>query len=560
MNAFAEILRSVGAGRLIGVSLVVLALIGLFVFVATQLGGGGNGNMALLYTELEIADSGRVVTRLEEMGVKYTLQDGGTRILAPADQIARLRLTMAEEGIVMGSVQGYEIFDKSDKLITNQFVQNINHLRALEGELSRTISGIAQIKSARVHLVLPKREIFSREEQEPSSSIVLSTVGGMRLERTQIAAIQHLVAAAVPRLQPSRISIIDNKGNLLAKGVNKDNEGSQTVVTAEEMRLSYQSRLRVQIESFLENIVGAGKVRAEVSVDLDLDRVTENSEIYDPDSQVVRSTQTVEESGSNVDKDQDPVTVGTQIPDPYNNNSSAEGKSSRSQNSRVEEVTNYEISKTIRQHVRETGVVRRLSVAVLVDGIYSDKADGTKNYIPRTEQEIAKLEAIVKSAVGFDVKRGDKVNVTNMQFVSFDDILKSKEQYPLGLGVSEIKDVIQVLIIAVVGILFLVLVVRPLMKRLILTIPTASSQAQLLTSQLAQVDDNSAISGVGGMPLLTQNGVVVEESDFDEMINIGRVKGKVRASSVSNVGKVIETNVDNSVSVIRNWIYEDMDI
>src|SRR5690606_30187616 len=215
------------------------------------------------------------------------------QIYVPADQVAKLRLSLASEGIPAGGSIGYELFDRADALGTTNFVQQINQIRALEGELARTIRSIRQVRAARVHLVMPKRELFSNDRAEPTASVVLTIGGG--LDKGQVSAIQHLIASAVPGMKASNVSVIDSSGELLARGAE---DGELDVANSEDMRRSYEARMSQAIEQLLAQTLGAGKVRAEVTADLDFNQVTTNKEDFNPDGQVVRSTQTVEETGN----------------------------------------------------------------------------------------------------------------------------------------------------------------------------------------------------------------------------------------------------------------------
>src|SRR5690242_10397809 len=285
-------LRNLGPTRLAAIGAVLAATIGFFVFISSRLATPSYG---LLYSDLDTRDSGEIVQKLEALGVPYQLKADGAQILVPTDQVARLRIAMAESDLPHGGSVGYEIFDKGEPLGTSSFLQNVNRLRALEGELARTISAIDTVEAARVHLVLPQRELFSRDKQESSASIVIKTRGAARLGKMQVAAIQHLVAAAVPGLRPGRVSIVDSEGNLLARGTDTGADPATGGLSVEEMRSNYETRLARSVEEMLERSVGPGKARVEVRADMDFDRVTTNSESFDPDGQVVRSTQTVSE-------------------------------------------------------------------------------------------------------------------------------------------------------------------------------------------------------------------------------------------------------------------------
>jgi flagellar M-ring protein FliF len=305
--------RNLGPVRLAALGGVGLVMIGFFIFIMTKLSAP---NLALLYSDLDPTESSSIVARLEQQGIPYRLSAGGTQIMVPSDQALRLRATLAEGGLPSAGSVGYEIFDKTQSLGTSNFVQSINQVRALEGELSRTIATISGVRASRVHLVLPRRELFSRERQEPSASIILKMKGQNRIDKPQVQAIQHLVAAAVPDLKPSRISIVDDRGNLLARGGDATDTRSLASANAEEMRIAFENRIARSVENLLERSVGFGKVRAEVAADINFERVTENSEVFDPSGQVVRSTQTVEENQSSSEgQTNQGVTVQTNLPE-----------------------------------------------------------------------------------------------------------------------------------------------------------------------------------------------------------------------------------------------------
>ena len=217
-------------------------------------------------------------------------------------------MKLAESGLPKGGGIGYEIFDKTDVLGATSFVQNINHLRALEGELARTIRGIDRVQAARVHLVLPERVLFSRDKAEAIASIVVKVRG--TLEPQQVRAIRHLVASAVNGLKPERVSIVDETGRLLASGANAENG----LVSADERQAGYEKRLRDQIEAIVSSVVGPGRARVQVTADFDFNRVTQTSEKFDPEGRVMRSSQTREESAGN-DSREGQVTVGNELPE-----------------------------------------------------------------------------------------------------------------------------------------------------------------------------------------------------------------------------------------------------
>ena len=557
MNGLLATLRNLGPARLGAIGLVLATTVGFFVFLSGRLATPSYG---LLYGELDLHDSGQITQKLDAMNVPYQLKGDGTQIVVPTDQVARLRVAMAEAGLPHGGSVGYEIFDKSETLGTSSFVQNVNHLRALEGELARTIGAIGSVQGARVHLVLPKRELFSRERQDPSASIVVKTRGGERLAKTQVAAIQHLTAAAVPGLRPSRVSIVDSEGNLLARGTD-DAGGTAGGANAEEMQIGYETRLSRSVEEMLERSLGAGKVRVEVHAEMDFDRVTTNSESYDPEGQVVRSTQTTSEQSDSADSGEQAVTVANNLPDTQTTKGSGGG---RSKNGRNEETVNYEITKTVKSHVREGGTVKRLSVAVLVDGVYAAGTDGAKAYQPRPVEELKQLGTLVRSAIGFNAERGDSVEVVNLRFITPEEPMATAPDGYLGLSRSEMLRAGEPIALALIGLLVMLLVVRPLIGRILEAAASPRSGGALAGPEgqrlLSGPSSNAGLpSAAAGMPMgVPATALPTGSTDtLDQMIDINQVEGRVRASSIKKIGEIVEKHPEEAVAIVRSWMYQN---
>lgn len=549
-----------------GVAAVILAF---FVYLVGRV---AQPDMELLYAQLDPSESGQIVSELEARGVSYTVSADGGSIRVPADQVARMRLAMAEQGLPSGGSLGYEIFDRGEGLGTSSFVQNVNHVRALEGELSRTIRSLGGVQNARVHLVLPQRELFSRERNEPSASIVLSLGGQRRMDPQQVRAIQQLVAAAVPRMRPDSVAVIDDRGNLLARTSTGD-AATDLLGTAEERRLALENRLSRAAEELLERSVGFGNVRVEVTADLEYDRVTENAEIYDPDGRVVRSTQTVEEMNEDGAGDA-PVTVGGNLPDAELLPLDGGGGGGRS--SRTEETVNYEISRTMRTHIRESGAVRRLSVAVLINGTHIEGPEGETVFEPRSEQELERLAALARSAVGFDPNRGDSFEIASLPFaevVPFAHL--DGGATVLGLAQRDLMRIAELLVLGVVAVLALLLVVRPLVGRLLTAEGGAEGGAEGLAGALPGFGGfrQPALAGPGGGTaspgLLTgppgsqvatalEGGAGGMTSEMEEAgVNITQIEGALRASSVRKISELVERHPQETVSIIRTWLYQE---
>ena len=395
--------------------------------------------------------------------------------------------------------------------------------------------------------MLPQRELFSHGAQTATASIFVKTRNGAVLTREQIAAIQHLIAAAVPQLQPNQVSIVDDRDS------------------PEDMRLTFEQTQARKIEDLLSQTLGFGKARAQVSADLDFDRVTTSSEIFDPESQVIRSTQSTTEQSTNSENTSSggPVSVANNLPaNPAQVASNLNGGGSSNKNNHTEETVNYEINKTVRNQVRESGSVKRLSVAVVVDGSYKTEGEGKDaktTYVPRSDEEMKKIRDLVASAVNIDNNRGDTIEVVNMQFAQGDT---NKEQSGsssdlMGVPKADLFHAIETIILAVIGLLVVLLVVRPILRRVFDSAGNvgAMDQQDLLTG--GSYGGNAQLPAPGGAMREAEIEPSAAESEIERMIDISRVEGRVKASSLRKVGEIVDKNPDEAVSVIRNWMYQE---
>jgi len=551
LQGFAQTLRNLGTVRLVAMGGVAIGIVAFFIFLSARL---NSTDMSLLYGDLDSGDSAKIVSKLESMGVPFELTGEGRRIMVPSDQALKLRMAMAQEGLPNGGSVGYELFDRSESLGSTNFVQNVNLLRALEGELSRTIRSLSQVQEARVHLVMPKRELFSRKQQEPSASVVVKTQGPQKLGKTQVLAIQQLVSAAVPGLKVSRISVIDHRGRLLARAGNADEQGAYAASDHDELQRVQENHLVRVIEELVEQSVGIGRVRAQVTAAMDFDRITTNAEIYDPEGQVVRSTQNVEEQANSADSSgSKTVSVANNLPDAPDSKNGANGNS-QSRSSRTEETVNFEISKTVRSHVRESGKVRRLSIAVLIDGTYTTDKDGKRVYTPRSKEELDKLDKLVRSAVGYDEKRGDTLELINMPFVNALERELETVEPLFGLTKTDYFRIAEIFVLAAVGILVILLVVRPLVARTLEALPSAlagGGEHNLLANQSA---DMPALTGPSDTGVAGQR---LGEEEGDDMIDVASIDGKVRASTIKKIEEIVERHPEETVGILRQWMTQD---
>ncbi len=537
MLSFIQTLKNLGTARLAAMGGVLVFLMGFLIYLATQL---GSTEMAVLFNELDPADTKKIIAQLDEQNVPYRLYKNGTEIHVPVADTLKLRVQLAET-VNAGSVVGYEIFDKAQSPGVGHDIINLQMLRALEGELARTIKAIDNVKAARVHLVLPRREMFSREEQPPSASVIIRMDEKTKLNPKQVEAIQRLVAAAVPKMQTKDVSIMDARGTLLTK--NFDDDEQMQMSTNEEMRREYEKRLINAVQTLIEQSVGQEKVRVQASLEMDFDQVVVNREIYDPEAQVLRSSTTIEEN-SQTDEREPIVSVEQNLPDAETQNANQV----KQQANRTEETVNYEISKEVISQVRKNGVIKRLSVAVIVDGTYTLNPDGTKTYVPRTEKEMELLTTLVRSAVGFDAGRGDTVEVINLPFFNPDDLLRLEDPILfMGFTKQEIIKMVEGLGVALVAVLVILMVVRPLIVKAFEQ-PENEEEENLL---MGPSDD------LQQLPSPSSGGALTETDQLEELIDIAKVEGRVKASSVRKIGEIIDQHPEEAVSIIRSWMYSD---
>lgn len=567
MDSFLQFLRNLGTGRLLVLSVVGIALIAFFFLI---IGRWQSAPMTPLFTDLDPADASAIVQKLEAEGVPYEADASGRIVRVPQDQVDRLRLSLAGEGL-SGGIVGKEIFDKDSSFGRTSFELNVNYVRAVEGEVARTIKYLKGVSEARVHIVMPERRPFQREAAEPSASILVKTKGS-GLGQREAEAIQALVASAVPGLSPERVTISDTSGRLLVNGSEDRNFSSFS--SLEEARLSKERLYRDKIEQLLARRVGTGSVRAEVSLQMDMSRTTTSQTRFDPDNQVVLSQQTREERSREADKDGGQVTVANNLPDATGTDPSQENSSEK-----TEEVTNFENSKTETVVVKEPGEVTQIRVAVLVDYIRDFDANGEALAPrPRSDDEMDQLRNLVLTAVPFDQRRGDEITVTSMQFADAPPIEASVPEFNLfGLTKQDFIELATTGGLILLGLVVLFTIVRPLVMRIIESIPDAPPPAPQ-----GQIEDRTtdmpAIAGPG-TPLTPELMALAAKGDenaaalvraakqagtlpvdmmrTDSKIDVAQVEGRIQESAIKKVADIIRANPDESVAIVRTWLYAD---
>lgn len=558
MQSFFNTLRQFGIGRLtailgaVGGAVAVLAAVFLHIGAQPQ---------SLLYSNLDLKEASEITTNLSQAGIKYSAQGDGSVIMVNRDDVARARMMLASKGLPTSGSVGYEIFDNAPALGQTELVQNIEQQRALEGELARTIRTLRGISSARVHLVMPKRELFQETADAPTASVVLG-LSGSDLTPDQVSAIRNLIAGAVPDLKADNVTVVDDRNHLLAAPGQDDELAGINSAHKNDVEEGYRKR----ILDIVEGVVGPGAARVTVTADLDPTSTTKEQVQYDPDGQVVRSTSTNSNSDTSANPDNGgQTTASANIP----NTQQAPTIATTSANSSKQdsEVTNYEISTTKTTTVTGPGEVRKLSVAVVVDGVTTPAKDGKgpDGYAPRSAEDMQKIHDLVAAAVGIDATRGDQLQVLNVRFShsALDNAGVGVKSNLFDFDKNDIMRAAEIGVLLVVALLTIFLVLRPLLK--FINGGTAN--------YLAAANSGGALAGPGGLQLSAAGGVpmpsitnqvadniaatgLVPTQEQEQRIDIARIEGQVKASSVKKVSEFVDRHPEESVSILRAWLHD----
>ncbi|MBS0236567.1 MAG: flagellar M-ring protein FliF [Proteobacteria bacterium] len=536
-----DLLRAIGGTRLLGLAFAVIAILVILIFGVMKFSGP---IMVPLYSNLSVEDSSMIISRLQAMNIPYESSSDGKQIMVPSKQVFSLRMSLAQEGIPhTGNIVGYEIFDKSEPLGSSQFVHNVNLVRALEGELSRTISSISQIDHARVHLVIPRKELFSKTGTEPSASVILKTRGGQNLSRDEIAAISYLVAHAVPGLNVEKVAIVDSLGRPLKIGSGEQPSATMSA-TSNEYQNNLEQKLENEITELVERSVGIGKAKVNVTAEIDFDREMVNTETFDPNGQVLRSRKVSEENDKERNSSES-VSVSGNVP-----GSATSGGSGGKELSRSDEVLNYEISRTVSNKIIEGGHIKKLSIAILVDGMYESDKDGkTATYKERAPEELDKLKALVISAVGFDSARGDKIEIANLRFAS--EFVATHNSYGFVDWVkTDLRDAVQSVVIGIVMVLVVMLVIRPVVLKSLEIIKERHEYERRIREAAAlareKAEEKKREEGMDG---LLADGNIADV--------VGGNEERRRSSMIRKLNELVDQSPEDAVAIIRNWLYQD---
>jgi len=402
----------------------------------------GQVDYRVLFSNLTSEDASSIITKLQEKKIPYQISSSGSTISVPADKVAETRLELAASGLPQGGGVGFEIFDKK-MMGATEFEQQLNYRRALQGELSRTINSLDEIQSCRVHIVIPKESLFIEQQKKPTASVAVKLKPSRTLRQPQIEGISHLVASSVEGLNADDVIIVDSQGNILSKSQTGSKLANLSNSQVEYQR-NVEKDMAAQIKSMLENVVGAGKAVVRVAADIDF-RVTEKTEeTFDPESAVVRSSQKQAEKQ---------MATGAAAGTP--------------QQEKTDELVNYEINKVTSKTVMPVGEIKKLSIAVMVDGNYTKDAKGNETYQPRDKKELETLEDVVRKSSGFNAARGDQAVVTSMPFMRDTEAgLAGTWQEKVASATATFSPLIKYAAIFAAIFLVFMFVIRPLIKSL----------------------------------------------------------------------------------------------
>ncbi len=551
MNGLLEQLRAIGVYRLAAIFGIAAGVAFALAYFTSTVGGG---SQSLLYGGLDPAEAVSTGQLLDQANIPYEIREGGTAIYVDRNQVDEARVRVATGGPIAGASVGYEIFDRQESFGQTSFVQNINAKRALQGELARTIQTLNFVSTARVHLNLPERRLFAREQVDPTAAVTISTRGQLNSE--QIRVIRNIVASGAG-IEVNNISVADDRGRMLASASDDENAGG---LIMDERQASVEAQLRQNILDIVEGVVGAGAARVQVTAELNRQSTTQSSQTYDPEGQVLESRQRTDESSSQTEGgSRNAVSASENLPDA--DGGDATGPDEESQSQASSDTQNYLNSSTTRTEVIEAGAITRLSVAVAVDGILETQEDGSVQWAPRSEDQIQQIEALVRSAMGYVNEPGirqDSLTVSQIEFARADPLLGSEATGGFSFNKNDLLRMAEIGVMFITAVLVIFLVARPLIKGAPAVVAAPSGLALATAgAPAASLDTANAptalpTGGAAAPAALPSAG----GGSADSLIDIEKIDGQVKASSLKKVASIVESHPEESISILRTWLHD----
>ncbi len=545
MKGLLDSLRKLGMTPILALTGVLLGMIGIVAFL--ELGGVSTSRMMLLYADLDQRDFGQIVEQLEHRQIPYRVEADGKRIMVAADDVFTARALLAKEGLPASGTIGNEIFDRGNDLALTEFDQDVKRSRALEGELARTIEAMHGISHVRIHLVLPRKEPFAHSRKEAQASIMLTLAGNQPLGQEGIQAIINLAAGAVPDLRPENISLVDSHLHLLAQAGDPEDIRTKSRL-GDDLSRATGLRLARSVEEMLERSLGTGHVHAEASVRMNFDKTNDTLERYDPDGTVVRSTQNVTSNNKTTDQVA-AVSLQNNLP-----NADPSPQTTGSQEGRQEETTNYEISKTVHSTIRDQPQIERVTLAVMVDGVDEVGPDGKHAWHARQQKDLEQIERLAKSAVGFDEKRGDRVDVVSMPFINEMGPPEAEQGVRPDTARRDLISLAEALALGLTAFVIIVLMTRSIIQGL--------KGAQGGVAIAGQSPDALLIGDFGSNALALagpDKGQVGAQGNqaalADELtVTLNQIEGQIRASAIRQLVDLTDRHPDTTLAIIRGWM------
>lgn len=473
--------------------------------------GTNTDSKVVLFSDIDQKDAAVIVEKLKERKIEYEIVKNGTTILVPKESVYETRFALAAEGLPQTGTVGYEIFDKTN-LGMSDFVQKLNYRRALEGELSRTINSIEEVHKSRVHIVVPEKALFDKDQKKPTASVILQLKSGRSVSKINIEGIQNLIAGSVEGMEPGSVTVVDQKGQILSEAPRDKNTLAGMTSTQYELQQKIDQYLTSKAQSMLDGVIGAGNAVVRTTAELDFTQIEKTTEDYDPDKQVARSEQKIDETSRSADSLNYPAV------------------NSASQRGNI--ITNYEISKTVEKVVSNGGGIKRLTVAALINGNtkITEGENPTLDYKPRTPEQMDQLKKIIMNAVGYDPARNDQISIENIQFDTTQQEEELKQLKGLRLPMTT-EDIIEKVFIG------LAMLLAIFMIRKLFTSPEVRNRIEYALAPEDEIqpalatftpEEQKLLLAAGEVPELTVAGELPSPDDREAIV--ARAKAKVEKS------------------------------
>ncbi len=528
-------------------SLPILKQIGLLIGLSASIAIGFSMVLWLqepdyrpLYSNLSLASTSEVADELQQAGIKYKIDTTHGSVLVPADKLHLARLKLAANGLPKGGNVGFELLDKTTGIGTSRFMEDAQYKRALEGELAKTISTIQGVKSARVHLAIPKQSAFITDNISPKASVLVKLTSGQRLDKGQVAAIVQMVASSITGLKASDVSVADQHGNLLT-----NNADHNLSITKEEF--TYQQELQKQYEdriiTLLTPIIGQNKIQARVSADIDFTQQETTQEKYNPEGNAVRSEQIVNEQNSASGAGGAPGAVANQAPGEGGGGAAGAGSK------RDSTIKNYELGRSIEYTKNPVGKLKYLTIAVVIDD-HAKIDEKTKKIVrtPLSKEELEKITNLVKHTVGFDEKRGDKISVINSTFAPPEEI-EAMPPVPMWKQ-AWFWDIVKKSLGAIFVLILVLTVLRPILRSLAKKAPPGPA--------LPQGGNANMLGGMSSTGMSMPNSSMQQNIPEQQNINVDHLSSaeiaRLKNEQLDSLRNMVSQDPARVASVLRNWV------